>query len=108
MNLVDDDVPVLAATADICFMVHLVGLFMKTQLLVLLQDKQLLVLLQDNCLDLVRCLFLHRLSGCMRNITAFCQHLLRPLGSRFGRYIGKTHILARCIGLADQTISSKK
>jgi len=59
---------VLAATANTCFMVHLVCLFMKTHLL---------VLLQDNCLDLFHCAFLHKLSGCMRKITACIQHLLR-------------------------------
>jgi len=48
---------------------------------------------QDNCLDLVRCAFLHKLSGCMRNITAFCQHLLSPIN----RYIGKKQISARPI-----------
>jgi len=41
----------------------------------------LLALLQDNCLDLVCCSFLHKLSGCMRNIKVFCQHLLRPIKS---------------------------
>ena len=44
--------------------------FMKTHLL---------ALLQDNCLHLVRCAFLRKLSGCVRDITAFCQHLLRPM-----------------------------
>jgi len=39
------------------------------------------VLLQDNCLDLLCCAFLSKLSGCVRNITAFCQHLLRPIKS---------------------------
>jgi len=38
----------------------------------------LLALLQDNCLDLLRCTFLSKFSGCVRNITVFCQHLLRP------------------------------
>jgi len=33
--------------------------------------------LQDNCLDLLRCAFLRKLSGCVRNITACCQHLPR-------------------------------
>jgi len=28
---------------------------------------------------LLRCAFLRKLSGCVRNITAFCQHLLRPI-----------------------------
>jgi len=37
----------------------------------------LLALLQDNCLDLLRCAFLRKLSGCVRNITGFCQLLLR-------------------------------
>jgi len=54
--------------ADACSMVHLVCLFMKMYLLALLQDK---------CLDLFCCAFLSKLSGCVRNITAFCQHLLR-------------------------------
>jgi len=48
-------------------MVHLVCLFIKTHLL---------ALLQHNCLDLVHCAFLCKLSGCVRNITVFCQHLL--------------------------------
>jgi len=48
-------------------MVHLVCLFMKTHLL---------ALLQDNCLDLVHCAFLRKLSGCVSNITVFCQQLL--------------------------------
>ena len=52
------------------FIVNLVCFFMKLHLL---------VLLQDNCLDLLRCVFLRKLSGCVRNITAFCQHLLRPI-----------------------------
>jgi len=51
-------------------MVHLVCLFMKTHLL---------ALLQDDCLDLVCCAFLRKLSTCLRNITVFCQHLLRPI-----------------------------
>jgi len=41
----------------------------------------LLALLQDNCLDVLRCAFLSKLSACVRNITAFCQHLLRPIKS---------------------------
>jgi len=41
----------------------------------------LLALLQDNCLDLLRCAFLRKLSGYVRNITAFCQLLLRPITS---------------------------
>jgi len=59
--VIDDDAFVSAATADACFIVHLIGLFMKTHLL---------VLLQDTYLDLVRSAFLCKLSGCMRNITA--------------------------------------
>ena len=35
--------------------------------------------LQGNCLDLLRCAFLRKLSGCVRNITVFCQLLLRPI-----------------------------
>ena len=38
INLSNDDAFVSAATADACFMVHPVSLFMKTHLLVLLQD----------------------------------------------------------------------
>jgi len=45
-------------------MIHLVCLFMKTHLL---------ELLQDNCVDLVCCAFLRKLSARMRNITVFCQ-----------------------------------
>jgi len=59
----------ISQSAHLC-MVHLICLFMKTHLL---------ALLQDYCLDLVRCAFLHKLSACVRNITAFCQHLLRPI-----------------------------
>jgi len=29
--------------------------------------------------DLLCCAFLRKFSGCMRNITAFCQHSLRPI-----------------------------
>jgi len=53
-------------------MLHLVCLFMKIHLL---------ALLQDNFLVLVHCAFLLKLSGCMWNITAFCQHLLSPIQS---------------------------
>jgi len=49
-------------------MVHLVCLFVKTHLL---------VLLQDNCLDLVCRAFLEKLSACVRITTVFCQHLPR-------------------------------
>jgi len=58
--------------ADACFMVHLVCLFLKTHLP---------ALLQDNCLDLVLCVFLRKLFGCVRNITVFCWHLLLPVKS---------------------------
>jgi len=54
------------------FMVHLVCLFVKMHLP---------ALLQDNCLDLVRYATWRKLSGGMRNITAFCQHLLKPIKS---------------------------
>ena len=72
IHLINDDAFVSAATADACFIVDLVCLFMKTHLL---------ALLQDNCLDLVHYAFLRKLSGCVRNITAFCQLLLRPIKS---------------------------
>jgi len=41
----------------------------------------ILALLQDNCLDLVHCAFLRKLSGCMRNTTAFSQNLPRLIKS---------------------------
>jgi len=63
---------VSAATADVSSMVNFVCLFMKTHLQ---------ALLQKNCLDLLCCAFLRKLSGCMSNITASCQHLLRPIKS---------------------------
>jgi len=53
-------------------MVHLVCLFMKMRLL---------ALLQGTCLDLVCCSFMRKLSACLQNIAAFCQHLLRPIKS---------------------------
>jgi len=68
INRIKDDTYVSAATADTCSMVHLVCLFM---------TKHMLALLQDNCLDLVCCAFLRKLSTCVRNLTAFCQQLLR-------------------------------
>jgi len=46
--LINDDAFVSAVMADVCSMVHLVCLFVKTHLL---------GLLQDNCLDLVCCAF---------------------------------------------------
>jgi len=52
--------------------VHLVCLFKETHLL---------ALLQDNCLNLVHYAFQHQLSGCVRNITAFWQHLPKPMKS---------------------------
>jgi len=51
-------------------MVHLVWLFMKTHLLALLQDNWL-----------GSSAFLRKLSACVRNTTACCQHLLRPIKS---------------------------
>jgi len=89
INLINDDGFVSDATANACFMVHLVCLFMKTHPL---------ALLQDSCLDLVRCAFLRKLFGCVRNITASCQKLL----SRFCRYqyIGETQTSTRYIGLS--------
>jgi len=72
INLINDGAVVLAATTDTCSMVYLVCLFIKPYLL---------ALLQDNCLDFRCCAFLSKLSGCVRNITAFCQHLLRPIKS---------------------------
>jgi len=69
INLINDSAFVLAATANTCSVVHFVCLFMKT----------LLALLEDNWLDLVCCAFLHKLSLCKRNITVFCQHLIRPI-----------------------------
>ena len=75
-NKLINDAFVSATMADVCSMVHLVCFFMKA-------------LLQDNCLDLVCCAFLRKLSACMRNITAFCQHLLRPIQS--STYISVKH-----------------
>jgi len=63
INLINDDAFVLAAMAKACFMVHPVCLFMKLHLL---------ALVENNCLDLVHCAFLHKLS-------AFCQYLLRSI-----------------------------
>jgi len=73
-------------------MIHLVCLFMKTHLL---------ALLQDNCLDLLCCAFLSKLSGCVRNITAFCQCLLRPIKSAI---LADTDISADYIGQADISV----
>jgi len=64
------DAFVSVVTVDARSMVDLVCLFMKPHLL---------ALLQDNCLDFLDCAFLRKLSGCVRNITAFCQLLLRPI-----------------------------
>ena len=55
--LINDDDFVSAAMADVCSMVHLLCLCKKTHLL---------ALLQDNCLDLLCCAFLHKLSGFVR------------------------------------------
>jgi len=44
IDLINDDYFISAATADVCSIIHLVSLFMKTHLLALLQDK---------CLDFV-------------------------------------------------------
>jgi len=66
--LINHDAFVSAVMADACFMVHLVFLFLKMHLL---------ALLQDNYPEVVRCAFLRKLSGCIRNITAICQHLMR-------------------------------
>jgi len=65
-----DDAFVSVVTADACFMLTLVRLFLKLYLL---------PLLQNNCLDLLLCVFLCMLSGCVRSITVFCQHPLRPI-----------------------------
>jgi len=50
---------VLSATANTCFMVHLVCLFMKMHLLALM--------LQGSCVDSVHCAFLRKLFRCVRN-----------------------------------------
>jgi len=63
---------VINSVIDMCSMVHLVCLFMKMHLL---------ALLQDNCHDLLRCAFLCKLSSCVTNTKAFCQHLLRLIKS---------------------------
>jgi len=68
IDLSNPDAFVSAATANVCFMVHLACLFMITHLL---------ALLQDSCyLDLVCCAFLCKLFGCVRNTTTFCQYQL--------------------------------
>jgi len=58
----------------------------------------LLTFLQDDCLHLVCCAFLRKLSACVGNITAFCQHVLRliKLGvlANTNIHIGKTQISA--------------
>jgi len=65
--------------------------------------------------DLLRCAFMRKLSGCVRNITAFCQHLLRLMKSatladtdisvkrnyRPGRYISQSLIETDWIGLTE-------
>jgi len=87
-----DDPFVSAATADACFMINLVCLFMKTHLL---------ALLQDNCWLASLC-FPAQVVWKRRNITAFCQQLLKPIKSavladtdisvnpKIGRYIGRS------------------
>jgi len=75
--LTNNDAFFSAAAADACSMVHLVCLFMKMQLL---------VLLQDYCLDLLCCAFLSKLCGCVTNITAFSQHLLKQIISAKPKY----------------------
>jgi len=70
INLINDDAFVLTAMAEVCSIIHVICLFMKMHLL---------VLLQGNCLELVHCAFLCKLSGCARNITEYCQHLKRPI-----------------------------
>ena len=70
--MINDDVFISAAMADTYLMVDLVCLFM---------TMHLLALLQGNCLDLVRCASLRKLSACVRNITAFCEHHLRLIKS---------------------------
>jgi len=95
INLNNDDAFVFAVTANACSIVQLVCSLMKTHLL---------TLLQDNCFDLLCCAFLSKLSGCMRNIIAFCQHLL----SRFwpipiywqNPNIGRLYRLGWYIGLS--------
>ena len=64
-------------------------------------SKKTVPFLQDNYHDLLHCAFLRKLPGCVRNITVFCQHILRPIKSAiqigcFGRYwlIRKTQISA--------------
>jgi len=91
-GLINDDVFVSAATTNACFMIHLVCLFMK---------RHLLALVQDNCFDLVHCASLRKLSGCVRNITAFCQHLLRPISIyQQNPNIGRLYWPGRYIGLS--------
>jgi len=81
--VINDDAFVLAAMADVCSIVHLTCLFMK---------RHLLALLKDNCLDLLRCAFLCKLSAWVRNIIAFRQHLLKPIKSAV---LADTDILAK-------------
>jgi len=68
---------------------HLVCLFMKTHLV---------ALLQDNCLELVRCAFLRKLSACVRNSSTPTEADKIGRFVRY-RYIGKTQIWAD-IGLS--------
>jgi len=75
INLIDDDACVSGATAVVCSMVHRVCLFMKTHLVAFLQGTSL-----DKLIWLI-VFFLRKLSACVRNITAFCQDLPRPIKS---------------------------
>ena len=67
-------------------------------------SKTAVTFLQDNCLDLLRCAFLHKLSGCMRNIIAFCQHLLRLIKSAILADTNKTQISADNISQANISV----
>ena len=94
IHLIDDDAFVSAATADACFMVNLVCLFVKPHLL---------ALLQDNYVDLVRCVFLRKLSGMREEDNSVLStpteaDKIGPFG-RY-RYIGETQISAQYIGLS--------
>jgi len=76
----------LVVTADARSIVNLVCLFETAPASVVM----------GYCLNFLHCAFLHKLSGCVRNITAFCQLLLRLIISALlaDTDIGKTQILA--------------
>jgi len=96
INLINDDAFVSAATADTCSMVHLSACLWKPHLL---------ALLQDNYLDLVHCASLRKVCGCVRNIAAFCQHLLKPIKSAVLADVSpKSQISARYIEQADISV----